>query len=175
MRAIRRTSTGCRNRRSNLSSAISAMRRCWNALCPAATPSCISRRNHITTIPSSTRNRSSARTWRARCGCWRPRVNTTCDSTTSAPTKCTETWRWTIRRDSTKTRRTARQARTARRKPRPTIWCARGRAHTACAPPFPTVPTITGHISMWKIHSTPDHIHHGGRAAEAIWHGRERA
>lgn len=26
-----------------------------------------------------------------------------------------------------------------------------------------------------KIHSTPDHIHHGGRAAEAIWHGRERA
>ena len=52
--------------------------------------------------------------------------------------------------NSLKTRRTARQARTARRKPRPTIWCARGRAHTACAPPSPTVPTITGRTSMWK-------------------------
>ena len=41
-------------------------------------------------------------------------------------------------------------SRTARRKPRPTIWCARGRAHTACAPPSPTVPTITGRTSMWK-------------------------
>lgn len=26
-----------------------------------------------------------------------------------------------------------------------------------------------------KIHSTPDHFHHGGRASETIWHRRERA
>ncbi len=57
----------------------------------------------------------------------------------------------------------------------PTIWCARGRAHTACAPPFPTVPIITGHTSMWK-NSFHDRSHPSGRrAAETIWHGRERA
>ena len=26
-----------------------------------------------------------------------------------------------------------------------------------------------------KIHSTADHFHHGGRAAETLWHRRERA
>lgn len=51
---------------------------------------------------------------------------------------------------STKTRRTARQAHTVRRKRHPTSWCARGFARTGFAPRSPTVPTITGRTSMWK-------------------------
>ena len=117
------------------------------------TPSSTSPRNRTTIIPSPIPNRSSARTWKARCGCWRPPGNTTCVSTTSAPTRYTAIWRWMIRRVSRKTRRTVPQARTAPRRRRPTIWCAHGCAHTACAPPSPTAPTTTAHTSMWRSSS----------------------
>ena len=150
MPEIRRISPVFRNRKSNLCKVIFAMLRYWNVSCLVMTRSCISRPNRTTTIPSPILNLSSQQTWKARSICLKPPVSMTCDSTTSAPTKCTATSRSTIHANSLKTRRTARQARTARRKPRPTIWCARGRAHTACAPPFPTVPIITGHTSMWK-------------------------
>ena len=77
---------------------------------PGHDASSTSPRNRTTTIPSPIPNRSSARTWKARCGCWRPPGNTTCASTTSAPTRYTAIWRWTIRRVSRKTRRTVPQA-----------------------------------------------------------------
>lgn len=65
----------------------SATSRCWSVSCPVTTPSSTSPRNRTTIIPSPIRNRSSARTWKARCGCWRPPGNTTCVSTTSAPAR----------------------------------------------------------------------------------------
>lgn len=74
----------------------------------------------------------------------------TCDSTTSAPTKCTATLHSTIHANSPKARRISRQAHTVRRKRHPTSWCAHGFARTGFAPRSPTVPTITGRTSMWK-------------------------
>ena len=122
----------------------------WNASCLVMTQSCISRPNRTTTIPSPILNPSSQQTWKARSNCLKRYASMTCDSTTSAPMKCTATLHSTIHANSPKVRRTNRQAHTVRRKRRPTSWCARGFARTGFAPRSLTVPTITGRTSMWK-------------------------
>ena len=150
MPEIRRISPVFRNRKSNLCKVIFAMLRYWNVSCLGMTRSCISRPNRTTTIPSPILNLSSQQTWKARSICLKPPVSMTCDSTTSAPTKCTATSRSTIHANSPKVRRISRLAHTVRRKRHPTSWCARGFARTGFAPRSPTVPTITGRTSMWK-------------------------
>ena len=122
----------------------------WNVSCLVMTRSCISQPNHTTTIPLPIPNPSSQQTWKARSICLKRHASMTCDSTTSAPTKCTATSRSTIHANSPKVRHTNRRVRTVRRKRRPTSWCAHGCARTVYAPRFPTVPTITGRTSMWK-------------------------
>ena len=150
MPEIRRISPVFRNRKSNSCKVTFAMLHYWNVSCPGMTRSCISRPNRITTTPSPILNPSSQRMWRVRSTCLRRRASMTCDSITSAPTKCTATLRSTIHANSPKARHISRQVRTARQKRHPTSWCVPGFARTGFAPRFPTVPTITGRTSMWK-------------------------
>ena len=150
MPEIRRILQVFRNRKSNSCKVIFAIRHYWNVSCLVMTRSCISRPNRTTTIPSPILNPSSQQTWKARSNCLKRHASITCDSTTSAPMKCTATLRLTIHANSPKVRRTSRQAHTVRRKRHPTSWCARGFARTGFAPRSLTVPTITGRTSMWK-------------------------
>ena len=150
MPEIRRISQVFRNRKSNSCKVIFAIRHYWNVSCLVMTRSCISRPNRTTTIPSPILNPSSQQTWKARSICLKPPASMTCDSTTSAPTKCTATSRSTIHANSPKVRRISRQAHTVRRKRHLTSWCAHGFARTGFVPRSPTVPTITGRTSMWK-------------------------
>lgn len=163
------------DRKSNSCKAISAMLHYWNVSCPGMTRSCISRPNRITTTPSPILNPSSQRMWRVRSTCLRRRASMTCDSITSAPTKCTATLRSTIHANSPKARHISRQVRTARQKRHPTSWCVPGFARTASRHDFQLFQQLRAVPACGKIHSTPDHFHHGGRASETIWHRRERA
>ena len=170
MPEIRRISPVFRNRKSNSCKVTFAMLHYWNVSCPGMTRSCISRPNRITTTPSPILNPSSQRMWRVCSTCLRRRASMTCDSTTSAPMKCTATLRSTIHANSPKARHISRQARTARQKRHPTSCACLGSHVRASRHDFQLFQQLRAVPACGKVHSAAGHIHHGGCAAETVWH-----
>ena len=176
MPEIRKISPVFRNRKSNLCKVIFAMLRYWNVSCLVMTRSCISRPNRTTTIPSPILNPSSQQTWKARSICLKPPVSMTCDSTTSAPTKCTATLHSTIHANSPKARRISPSS------PYSASKAASDQLVRAWVRTYGLRATISNCSNNYGPYQhvekfIPRQITsiHGRCAAETLWHRRERA